>query len=388
MDRARPQAPLRPLMLEFQATVRRGTLDLSVEFSAPAPGVTALFGRSGAGKSTVVALLAGLLTPERGRIVIGDQTLFDSARGINMPTEERAIACVFQDARLFPHLDVRGNLRYGRQRVRDRPAPINEDEVIEMLGLARLLERRAHQLSGGEKQRVSLGRALLAQPRLLLLDEPLASLDAARREEVLPYLERLRDEIRIPIVYVSHAFDEVLRLAEHVVLLEHGGVLASGPVAQICLEPALHAIAGEGVMGSVLEGDVVGYEIDEGLATVKCGELMLRVAVPAAPRERLRIFVPAGDVVIALNEVKDVSTRNVLPVEIVHLEPLEGSVLLHLDVRGRALLARVTHSAVRELGLAEDVQCYALVKAVAAQGRRFERRTEPRPGPGQSAGAG
>ena len=361
-------------MLEFQATLRRETFELNVEFLAPSPGVTALFGRSGAGKSTVVALLAGLLTPERGRLVVEGQVLFDSAAGVNVPTEERAIACVFQDARLFPHLDVRANLRYGLNRVRGRPAPINEREIVELLGLVPLLERRVHQLSGGEKQRVSLGRALLAQPRLLLLDEPLASLDIARREEVLPYLERLRDEVRIPIVHVSHSFDEVLRLAEHVVLLEHGEVLASGSVAQICLEPALHAIVGESVMGSVLEGSVIGYDAEEGLATVKCDGLSLRVAVAAAPRERLRIFVPAGDVVIALEEVKDVSTRNVLPVEIVRLEPLEGSVLLHLRSGGRALLARVTHSAVRELRLADEVRCYALVKAVAAQGRRFERR--------------
>ncbi|HZF26793.1 MAG TPA: molybdenum ABC transporter ATP-binding protein [Steroidobacteraceae bacterium] len=373
-------------MLEFQASLRREAFKLNLEFSAPAPSVTALFGRSGAGKSTVVALLAGLLKPERGRIVLEEQVLFDSATGVNAPAEERAIACVFQDARLFPHLDVRANLRYGQHRVRGRPTPISEAEIVELLGLARLLERRVHELSGGEKQRVSLGRALLAQPRLLLLDEPLASLDAARRDEVLPYLERLRDEIRIPIVYVSHSFDEVLRLAEHVVLLEHGEVLASGPVARICLEPALHAIAGEGVMGSVLEGSVVNYDTDEGLATVKCGQLSLRVAVAAAPRERLRIFVPAGDVVIALNEVKEVSTRNVIPVEIVRLEPLEGSVLLHLEVGGRALLARVTHSAVRELRLAEEVRCYALVKAVAAQGRRFPGRGDRAPaGPGNQA---
>ena len=368
-------------MLEIQANLRRDAFELNVEFSTPTPGVTALFGRSGAGKSTVVALLAGLVRPERGRVVVDGQVLFDSASDVNVPTEERAIACVFQDPRLFPHLDVRGNLRYGQRRARGRPAPIREAEVVDLLGLARLLERRTHQLSGGEKQRVSLGRALLAQPRVLLLDEPLASLDAARREEVLPYLERLRDEVRIPIVYVSHSFDEVLRLAEQVVLLEHGAVLASGSLAQMCLEPALHAIAGEGVMGSILDGEVVSYDIGEGLASVRCGELSLRVALAAQPRERLRIFVPAGDVVIALNEVRDVSTRNVIPVEIVRLEPLEGSVLLHLRAGGAALLARVTHSSVRELRLAEEVRCYALVKAVAAQGRRVERRRAgPAPG--------
>ena len=339
--------------------------------------MTALFGRSGSGKSTVVAVLAGLLGAERGRFVVEGQVLFDVAAGVQVPAEERAIACVFQDARLFPHLDVLGNLHYGLRRVRGRAAPISEREIVELLGLGALLRRRVHELSGGEKQRVSLGRALLAQPRLLLLDEPLASLDAARREEVLPYLERLRDEVRLPIVYVSHSFDEVLRLAEHVVLLEQGKVLAYGSVAQICLEPALHAIVGEGVMGSVLEGNVAEYDATEGLARIQCGELNLRVAVAAAPRERLRIFVPAGDVVMALGEVKNVSTRNVLPVEIVRLEPLEGSVLLHLRTGGRALLARVTHSAVRELRLAEHVQCFALVKAVAAQGRRFARPAEP-----------
>ncbi len=362
-------------MLEFDCYLRRGAFDLEAAFSVITPGVTALFGRSGSGKSTVIALLAGLLEPERGRIVLDETTLLDTRAGLRVATEERAIGCVFQDARLFPHLNVRNNLHYGLRRVRGRPAPIRLDIIVDLLGLDALLERRVGELSGGERQRVALGRALLAQPRLLLLDEPLASLDAERRDEVLPYLERLRDELRIPIIYVSHDFDEVLRLAEQVVLLDRGRVSACGPLQQICLSEPLHAIVGPGVIGTLLDATVQRVPAEERLATVACNGLSLRVALgPIESGSRVRLYVPADDVLIALEAPRGVSARNVLPVEVARLEPLNGSALVHLTASGTPLLARVTHSAVRELELAPGKRCFALVKAVAAQGRRFDRR--------------
>lgn len=365
-------------MLEFDCRLKRDGFDLDAAFSVATPGVTALFGRSGSGKSTVISLLAGLAAPERGRIVLDDITLLDTRTGLSVPAEDRATGCVFQDARLFPHLDVRGNLRYGLRRVRDRPAPIRYEAIVDLLGLDALLHRRTRELSGGERQRVALGRALLSQPRLLLLDEPLASLDVQRRDEVLPYFERLRDELRIPIVYVSHDFEEVLRLAEQVVLLDHGHVSATGPLQQICLSEPLHAIVGAGVIGTLLEATVQRVDADERLATVACGALSLRVALSAIERgSRVRLYVPADDVLIALEAPRAVSARNVLPVVVTRLEPLNGSMLVHLSATSQPLLARVTYSALHELDLAPGKSCFALVKAVAAQGRRFDGRERP-----------
>lgn len=362
-------------MLEFDCSLNRGEFSLDVSFSAPSPGVTALFGRSGAGKSTLVSLLSGLAKPARGRIVLEETVLLDTDSGISIPVEERAVGCVFQDARLFPHLDVRHNLEYGLRRIRGRDAPIRFDVIVELLGLAPLLARRIRELSGGERQRVALGRALLAQPRLLLLDEPLASLDAERRDEVLPYFERLRDELRIPIVYVSHDYDEVLRLAEHLVLLDRGRMIASGSVREMCHSEKLHAIVGADVVGTVLEGIVEQIDADERLATIRCGKLALRVALQQFETgNRVRLYVPADDVLIALESPRQVSARNVLPVKIMRFEILNGSVLIHLAAAGTSLLARITHSAVRELALAPGIHCFAVVKAVAAQGRRLDRR--------------
>ena len=227
-------------MLRVQLRKRRGDFSLDVDFGAPVPGITALFGRSGCGKSTLISLIAGLMSPDAGKVQIGEDVLLDTERHLEVDARHRRIGVVFQEARLFPHLSVLGNLQYGAKRLpRDTPAPIGFDDVVVLLGLDALTSRRPHELSGGEKQRVALGRALLAQPRLLLLDEPLASLDLARREEVLPYFEKLRDALAIPIVYVSHQFDEVLRLATRVVLLDGGRVLADGDLAAVSRHAAL-----------------------------------------------------------------------------------------------------------------------------------------------------
>jgi molybdate transport system ATP-binding protein len=263
-------------MLRVQLRKRRGDFNLDVNFSAPTPGVTALFGRSGCGKSTLISSIAGLLEPDAGRVQVGDEILFDSQRNFSLDARHRRIGVVFQDARLFPHLSVAGNLRYGAQRVlRGTPQRIGFDDVVNLLALEPLLARRPRLLSGGEQQRVALGRALLSQPRLLLLDEPLASLDLARREEVLPYLELLRDTLAIPIVYVSHQFDEVLRLATRVTLLDAGRMVAEGDIATVSRDPALRAIVGPDAVGAVLAGSV--EQIDAGLARLRVGDAALSV---------------------------------------------------------------------------------------------------------------
>ncbi len=216
-------------MLEVDLTKTLGVLSIQARF-ATAGGVTALFGPSGSGKTSIVNMIAGLLTPDAGRIALDGALLFDSASGVSVAAHRRRVGYVFQDGRLFPHLSVRANLVFGRWMSGIARDPAEEAHVIDLLGIDRLLARRPGSLSGGEKSRVAIGRALLMKPRLLLLDEPMASLDEARKVEIMPYLERLRDEARVPMVYVSHAADEVRRLASQVVRLDHGQVVATGGI--------------------------------------------------------------------------------------------------------------------------------------------------------------
>jgi molybdate transport system ATP-binding protein len=361
-------------MLAVQLTMRRGDFLLDLDFHAPTPGITALFGRSGCGKSTAIALLAGLLSPDSGRVQVDDDVLVDTARNLRVPAHERRVGVVFQDPRLFPHLRVRANLEYGLKRsAHHLPHRVRFDDVIALLGLEPLLARRPLQLSGGEKQRVALGRALLAQPRLLLLDEPLASLDAARRDDVLPYLERLRDSFSIPMVYVSHQFDEVLRLASRVVLLEAGRAVADGDIATVSRHPALRAIVGPDAVGAVVSG-VVEHIDPAGLARLRIGDAVLSVELDgAAVGQRIQIQVLARDVIVATEPPRALSVRNVVPARVVSITADGGrAVLVELEVGGAAtLLARITARASEELALAREMQAWVLIKAVSLRGHVF-----------------
>ncbi len=361
-------------MLQVDVSKRRGDFTLQARFNASSPGVTALFGRSGCGKSTLISLIAGLLTPDTGQIIVDDETLFDADCHLSVDARHRRIGVTFQEPRLFPHLDVLGNLRYGERRVpRGAPRPLKQDDVIALLGLEHLLRRRPHQLSGGEKQRVSLGRALLAQPRLLLLDEPLAALDLARREEVLPYLERLRDSASLPIVYVSHQFEEVLRLATRVVLLDAGRVVADGDIATVSRDPKLRAIVGAESVGAVMAGQVERID-GAGLAVMRVGDAELTVETTGVnPGQRIQIQVLARDVIIATESPRALSVRNVVPARVVSVSPDSGrAVLVELDIgRTATLLARITERAATELALAPDRQVWALIKAVSLRGHVF-----------------
>ena len=360
-------------MLRVELRKRRGDFALDVEFHASVPGVTALFGRSGCGKTTLISLLAGLLSPDSGLVKVGDDVLVDTSRHYELDVWHRRIGVVFQDARLFPHLSVSGNLQYGARRARDGgPAPVSFDDVVTMLGLGAMLARRPHELSGGERQRVALGRALLARPRLLLLDEPLASLDLARREEVLPYLERMRDALSIPIIYVSHQFDEVLRLATRVVLLDAGRVAADGDLATVSRHPALRAIVGPDAVGAVMAGYVESTD-DAGLTVVRVGDARLVVDEPAALGQRIQIQVLARDVIVATERPAGLSVRNAVAARVVSVTPDVGrAVLVELEVGPDAmLLARITARASQELGIAAGKQVWALMKAVSLRGHVF-----------------
>jgi len=303
--------------------------------------VTALFGPSGAGKTSVLNAIAGLLTPSAGRIAAGPTVFFDAAR-VNLPPQQRHVGYVFQEGRLLPHLDVRTNLLYGRffrpaaERARDF------DEVVALLDLAHLLARRPHRLSGGEKQRVAIGRALLASPRLLLMDEPLASLDAPRKSEILYYIERLRDETGVPIVYVSHSIEEVVRLADTVVRMEAGRVVETG------------AVSGRLEGGAVIETQVASHDLDWGLTRLRL------------VGERVRVRIRAQDVALALARPSGLSMLNILAASVRSVESGAGaSVDVRLDVAGAELVARVTRKSLVELGIAPGKRVFALIKSVA-----------------------
>jgi molybdate transport system ATP-binding protein len=359
-------------VLQVSVIKHRPGFTLEARFTAPVPGVTALFGRSGSGKTTLVNVIAGLLRPDEGSVSLDEEVLTDTRAHIEVPAERRGIGYVFQEARLFPHLTVAANLTYGARRTR-AAAFISFEEAVSLLGLARLLRRKPRQLSGGEAQRVSLGRALLAQPRLLLLDEPLASLDAARRDEVLPYLEALRDRLSIPMVFVSHQFDEVLRLATHLVLLEGGRVLAHGNLQAMCLRPELQSIVGPELVGAVLEGTVSWVDARSGSAMVAVGSGTLQVALrDVAVGTPVRLQLLARDIILATEVVQHLSVRNVLAGRIAELtDDPSGAVLVRCDVGGVMVLARITQDARGALDLRPGMSVWVLVKAVSLGARAY-----------------
>ncbi|MBV9912254.1 MAG: molybdenum ABC transporter ATP-binding protein [Sinobacteraceae bacterium] len=348
--------------------------ELQAHFDAPTPGVVALFGRSGCGKTTTINLIAGLSGTDAGYVELDGEVLADSPRRINLPPEQRRTGYVFQDARLFPHLSVLGNLRYGARRARTNTHPIDFEHIVNLLGLQTLLQRRPHQLSGGERQRVALGRALLSQPRLLLLDEPLASLDLARRDEVLPYLVALRDELAIPMVYVSHQFAEVLQLATYVVLMDAGRVVAQGDVRQVSLAPALRHVVGGEQVGAVLDGVVTAADRVAALAVVQIGDTRITVNLRGAQTgDRLRLQLLARDLVLATEEPRKLSLHNQLQgtVTAIAAEELDA-LLVQVDVGGAALLARVSREAGRTLALTPGMPVWVLINALAIRGHVFK----------------
>ena len=349
-------------MLRIDLERRVGMLALEVAFETDA-GVTALFGRSGAGKSSVVNMIAGLLRPARGRIEVDRQVLFDSAAGVDVPAEKRRIGYVFQEGRLFPHLTVRRNLLYGRSGTGE---PSAVSHIVSLLGLEDLLARRPGDLSGGEKQRVAIGRALLSRPRVLLLDEPLASLDAQRRDEILRYLELLRDEVQIPVVYVSHAVEEVVRLADTVVLMAAGKVVAVGDVEGVMGRPDLRA-AGTFEGGTVIDARVAAQDMEYDLATLAFDGGTLTVTnLDALIGELVRLRIRARDVSIALDPPERISIQNVLPGKVAAISAARGGVVdVSITVGSVTLRSRITDRAAHQLALVPGLAVYAMIKAVS-----------------------
>ncbi len=370
------------MSLAIDVRVVRGAATVQGRLEVPPRGITALIGRSGAGKSTLLQAACGLLRPAAGRIALDGTPLFDADAGIDLPPQARRLGVVFQDGRLFPHRSVRGNLLYGATRAPAGTPGAGFDEVLALLGLEALLARRPHQLSGGERQRVALGRALLARPRALLMDEPLASLDPPRRQELLGYLAGLPARLNLPILYVTHQMDEVMRLADRVVLMADGAVAASGGALELLSDLTLGPLVGRFEAGGVLAGVVAGQLEDWQLSVVAvAGQRVTvpRIAAPVGAAVRLRIR--ARDVALQ-REVLASSASNQLTgtvLRVLEREPPYAAVELGLTptaAPGERLWALVTQRSVQSLAIAAGQPMVASFKAVAVEGRAAAVHTE------------
>jgi molybdate transport system ATP-binding protein len=352
---------------QITLSLPRADFDVTIDLRLPPKGVTVLFGASGSGKTSVLRCVAGLERARAGVVRIGAETWQDEALGLFVPSWRRSLGYVFQEASLFAHLDVRGNVEFGLRRGRSPHAKKTLDETIDLLGIGNLLERRPQQLSGGERQRVAIARAMATQPKLLLLDEPMASLDLARRQEILPWLERLRDELSVPMLYVTHSADEVTRLADQLVVLARGRITASGPVAQV-LSAVVNPVLDGADTGALLAGQVGQLDeawhlarIDFAGGSVWVRNTGLRHGQP------VRIRILARDVSIATAEPCHTSIQNQLPctIDSISTDTHPSQALVRLRCGDSVLLARITRRAVDALSLAEAMPVWAQVKSAA-----------------------
>ena len=356
------------MSLSVRLRHRFPSVQMDMAFEVPTPGVTVLFGPSGSGKSTIISAAAGLLRPDECRIAVDGQVLADTASGIWLPPERRRMGLVFQDARLFPHMSVATNLRFGLRRA--AAGPVQFDEVVELLGIAGLMARRPHTLSGGERQRVAIGRALLAQPHLLLMDEPLASLDTLRKSEIMPYLTRLKTALKLPILYVTHALDEVAQLADSVVLIEAGRVIGSGPLSEIVARGDL-PLAQRDDAGALLLCRVVEHDVGRELSLLEGGGATFWVPLLDAPLDaERRLRIPAREVILAGRPPDAISLHNIIPGEVRRItgDTARRSVLVEIALPGGgALISRVTSDAIVRLALSSGSPVLALIKSTSIE---------------------
>ncbi|OCR22268.1 molybdenum ABC transporter ATP-binding protein [Pseudomonas syringae] len=355
--------------IQVRLQVAYPEFSVDVDLALPGKGVTALYGHSGSGKTTCLRCIAGLEKAQSGYIKINGEVWQDSVNGVFLPPHKRALGYVFQEASLFAHLSVQDNLEFGMRRIRKAERRIDLTQATQLLGIEHLLERRPDKLSGGERQRVGIARALLTSPRLLLLDEPLAALDAKRKGDILPYLERLHDELDIPLLYVSHSQDEVARLADHLVLLSEGRVLASGPIGETLARLDLPLAMGDDA-GVVVQGSVSAYDADYQLLSLRLpgSDLVMRVAhTPLATGTSLRFKIQARDVSLTRQPDEHSSILNRLPVTVISEVAADNAahVLVRLDAAGTPLLARITRYSRDQLQLSAGQQLWAQIKSVA-----------------------
>ncbi len=352
-------------MLEVGVNKRQGEFVVDASFRSDRAAVTVLFGRSGAGKTSVVDMVAGLSCPDEGYVRLNGFSLFDSAKRTNLPPEKRRIGYIFQDGRLFPHMTVRRNLTYGMKLLAPKDRLIGFDQVVELLGILHLLSRKPATLSGGEKQRVAIGRALLTSPRLLLMDEPLASLDQARKSEVMPFIGKLPHALSIPILYVTHSIDEVLQLADDMVLMNCGKSVLAGKMPEVIQRPEFQDVIGRQEAFSVVSMVVKDHDALAGLTLLQGPAARLKVPLMnCAAGEAVRVRIRARDVAIALEPPLNISVQNILKAIIVGLD-MTNDFLVDVKLNaGFTLIARVTPKAKTELNLKVGRHVFALIKSV------------------------
>jgi len=359
------------MALTVDVTHRFGSFELKASFTSGG-SLTALFGPSGSGKTSLLNIIAGIVRPDQGAVVLNDRVLVDTQRGIFVPKHRRRVGYVFQEGQLFPHLTVRQNLLYGRWLTPREERKIAFDQVLDLLDVRHLLDRRPKTLSGGEKQRVAVGRALLSSPHLLLMDEPLASLDEALKEEILPFIERLRDEAQVPIVYVSHSLPEVARLATTVVIIHDGRVVGVGSPTEVFGRRDIVAAEAPAEIGVIIEATVSGYETASGLTVIQCPAGTLYAPPLGLPiGTPVRLHIRARDVMIATSQPSALSALNVLAGRVTGVEHVgEGVAEITLDCSGVRIVARLTQKSIDALSLMPGRGVYAVIKAVS-----FDRHT-------------
>jgi molybdate transport system ATP-binding protein len=353
-------------VLDVSLKSLQGNFSIDATFRSEAAGVTALFGRSGAGKTSIINMVAGLLRPDQGHIIAGGRCLFDSRTSLDLAPEKRRVGYVFQEGRLFPHLSVRANLTYGMRLTPKGERYVKFDQVVELLGLEALVERRPAKLSGGEKQRVAIGRALLTSPSVLLMDEPLASLDFARKAEVLPFIARLSRQFSVPILYVSHSLEEILNLADAMVVLEAGRAVASGKIEELMSRPDLQSLTGYADCGVILSTVVQSHSEAAGLSSLRFeGEILKVPRLDVSIGSKVRVRIEARSVAIALVPPEQISVQNIIPATIEEITRKNGCLVdVKLDI-GCPLLARITPHALADLNLAPGMRVFAVIKSVA-----------------------
>jgi molybdate transport system ATP-binding protein len=349
-------------MLKLNFTQRLGDLLLEVNETLPSKGITAIFGLSGAGKTSLINVISGLTQPKTGSIYLNGRALVDVERHILLPANKRRIGYVFQDARLFPHYRVKGNLKYGMA----DSMKAEFEAIVELLGISHLLERYPATLSGGEKQRVAIGRALLTAPELLLMDEPLASLDLPRKRELMPYIERLSREVNIPVLYVSHSIEEIVRLAEYVLVLESGRVLASGELEDVWSSETLRPWLAQQSHSSILNVELLEHHPKYDMSALTLGRQALwvkRVNVDIGCR--FRIQMNAADISLALENPRQSSIRNILQAEVADYRLDNESVEVKLLIDNHLVWAHISRWAFDELAITKGQQIFAQIKSVS-----------------------
>lgn len=350
-------------MLEFSVLKRYPAFTLDVSFKTTEGMVTGLFGRSGSGKTSIINIAAGLVKPDEGYVSVGGKVLYDSRNRINLPAPSRSSGYIFQDGRLFPHMTVEANLRYGMKRSAENGHKAKFDDVVELLGIGELLKRRPHRLSGGEKQRVAIGRALLSSPDFLLMDEPLSALDSNRKEELIPFIGKMVQTFKLPVLYVTHSIDELFSLCDNVVLMNNGKCTDSGSVEDVVSRPANREILSLSGRVSVLRAYAVS-ESEPSIITFENGKLGIPTSKHANGTE-LRVAVHSDDVTLALNKPTGLSARNIMKGTVTAMDRSDdGAVAVTVDV-GLPVYATVTRSAVSELGIRAGMEIYVIMKTIA-----------------------